>query len=73
MRTRVIVPCLAGPWNGMTWGMNKDYGNFDYWLESSATIPPTSGWKVDNAGPAGGCGVPPAPSVQVLSATVMGA
>jgi hypothetical protein len=72
------VPCFRkpgtactlerGPWNGITWGLNKDYGNFDYWLESNAAVPPAAGWQVDNAGAAGGAGVPPAPSVRVLFA-----
>lgn len=94
-----------GPWNGITWGMNKEcvrrppppsslqylarahrapillisprvivcmhtrrYGNFDYWLESSAAVPPAAGWQVDNGGAAGGRGVPPAPGVRVLYA-----
>jgi hypothetical protein len=58
-----------GSWNGITWGVNKEYGNFDYWLESNAPVPPASGWQVDNAGAAGGCGVPPAPSFKVLYAS----
>ena len=55
---------LQGPcgWRGGTWGLAKDY---DYWLESSAAVPPASGWRVDKGGPAGGAGQEPAPSVEL--------
>ena len=51
----------------------RRYGNFDYWLESSAAVPPAAGWQVDNGGAAGGQGVSPAPGVRVLYAGDEGA
>jgi len=73
------VPCYRKPgsdctiergaWSGTSWGLGKNYGNFDYWLESTSALPPAAGWIVDKCGPAGGQGVPPAPSVEVVPAS----
>jgi len=47
--------------------LSKNYGSFDYYVMSSADVPPTSGWLVDTEGIAGGAGLHPAPTVALSS------